>query len=304
MQWLLFIPQLPAKPDYLRVKLRRRLDKLGAVLLKSSVYALPHQGDCLEDFAWLRQDLLKDGGDAIISSAALIAGMTDAAVSDAFRRDLDRRYASVASEAHAARDADAPQVLSRLRRRMTDLIDIDYFIAPGRTEADAALRLLEARLQGEGRMTEAVAVKNIGGGRTWVTRAGAKVDRIGSAWLIRRFIDHDARFVFVDPQAYTYTEGELRFDMFEGEFTHEGDHCTFETLIEHFSLRDPALSAVAEVVHDIDMKEMHYGRPETAGIASLIAGLAAGNPPDEERLIIGFGIFDSLYSAFKAAQRI
>ena len=136
--------------------------------------------------------------------------------------------------------------------------------------------------------------------RAWVTRKGIKVDRIGSAWLIRRFVDPAARFLFVDPQQYRHAERELRFDMFEGEFTHQGELCTFEVLVRHFGLDEAAIAAVAEVVHDIDLKESKFQRPEAAGIAPLIDGIALRHSDDMRRLEEGAVLFDSLYAQMKS----
>ena len=140
-------------------------------------------------------------------------------------------------------------------------------------------------------------------GRTWVTRQGVYVDRIASAWLIRRFIDPEARFKFVSAKGYTPAPGELRFDMFEAEFTHQGDRCTFEVLLERAGLDDPALRAIAEIVHDIDLKDAKFGRDEAAGIASLIAGIARAHPNDEERLAQGVAVFENLYASFRNRRR-
>ncbi len=136
-------------------------------------------------------------------------------------------------------------------------------------------------------------------GTTWVTRKGIKVDRIASAWLVQRFIDPKARFKFVVGQGYRHEPGELRFDMFEAEYTHEGDRCTFEVLLERFGLDDPALHAVGEVVHDIDLKDSKFGRQEAPGLERLLAGLTATTPDDEARLAQGSILFASLYQAFK-----
>ena len=138
-------------------------------------------------------------------------------------------------------------------------------------------------------------------GRPWVTRRGIKVDRIGSAWFIRRFLDPDARFLFVDPGGYTHSPGHIRFDMFEGEFTHEGDLCTFEVLLRWSGIQEPALQAVAEVVHDIDLKDGKYGRPEAAGLAPIIAGMALRHAEDAARLGEGSALFESLYSSFRGS---
>ena len=137
-------------------------------------------------------------------------------------------------------------------------------------------------------------------GRTWVTREGVYVDRIACCWLIRRFIDAQATFRFVPGAGYVPNPGELRFDMFEGEITHEGDRCSFEVLLARAGISDPALQAIAEIVHDIDLKDGKFGREEAAGLASLLSGVAAANPSDEERIVQGEPIFDNLYQYFRS----
>jgi hypothetical protein len=139
-------------------------------------------------------------------------------------------------------------------------------------------------------------------GRVWVTRKGVHIDRIASAWLIRRF-DPDARFKFVPPKGHRPSANEVRFDMFEAEFTHEGDLCTFEVLIARLGLEDRGLTAIAEIVHDVDVKDGKFGRPEVPGIERLIAGIAMGSKDDEERLARGAAVFDSLYEYFRRKQR-
>ncbi len=136
-------------------------------------------------------------------------------------------------------------------------------------------------------------------GRTWVTRQGVYVDRIASAWLIRRFIDPGARFKFVPAKGYVPESGELRFDMFEAEFTHQGDHCTFEVLLARTGLADTALTAIGEIVHDIDLKDGKFGREETAGIAHLVTGLSVAHEEDEKRIERGGAILDDLYEYFR-----
>jgi hypothetical protein len=135
-----------------------------------------------------------------------------------------------------------------------------------------------------------------------VTREHVQVDRIASAWLIKRFIDRGARFKFVPSSGYRPDPGELRFDMFEGEFTHQGDRCTFEVLLAHAGLSDPALAAIGEIVHDIDLKDDKYGRAETAGVRSLIAGIATPGTADEQRLARGAVLLDGLYDSFAIEQ--
>lgn len=135
--------------------------------------------------------------------------------------------------------------------------------------------------------------------QTWVTRKDVHIDRIASAWLIRRFIDPKAEFKFTALKDYRPKAGEVRFDMFEAEYTHEGDHCTFETLLARAGLRDRALRAIAEIVHDIDCKDSKFGRDEAPGIAALVRGLVRACPEDRARLQRGAAAFDDLYASLR-----
>jgi hypothetical protein len=137
-------------------------------------------------------------------------------------------------------------------------------------------------------------------GRVWVTRRDVHVDRMASAWLIRRRIDPAARFRFVAPDGYRPSEGEIRFDMYQAEYTHVGDSCTLETLASSFVPGDPAVAAIAQLVHDIDCKDERFGRPESAGVERLIEGITLSHSTDEARLERGFPVFDDLYAAFRA----
>jgi hypothetical protein len=192
--------------------------------------------------------------------------------------------------------ASAAGRTKKLRRRLELVKGIDFFDAPGRDEAERAVSDAESRPRGGGapRSTEAPETATPRR-RVWVTRKGVKVDRMASAWLIRRFLDPEATFKFVAARGYEPGEDEIRFDMFDGEFTHEGDRCTFEILLERFAMRDPALVAVGEIVHDIDCKDEKFGRPQAAGVASLIDGITRVEEDDGERLRRGAELFDGLY---------
>ena len=133
-------------------------------------------------------------------------------------------------------------------------------------------------------------------GRIWVTRPGVKVDRMASAWFIRRFVDPKARFRFSDPAA-ARREGDVRFDMVGGDFTHEEDRCTFETLVGRIGLPDKGVRAIAEIVHDLDLKDAKFGRPEAAGVRMMLDGLMARTENDEERIERALVIFDDLHEA-------
>ncbi|HYZ63076.1 MAG TPA: chromate resistance protein ChrB domain-containing protein [Acetobacteraceae bacterium] len=308
--------QLPAKPAYLRVKVWRRLQALGAATVKNSVYVLPAGEQAQEDFEWLLKEIVEGGGEGMICEARLIEGLSDADVRDLFNKARAAEYGALAKDAQAlARALDAEDAapsaaeawsrFARLRAEAARVASLDFFGADGREAAEGLLGGLELRLREEETMTEvrpegeaADALK----GRVWVTREGVQVDRIASAWLIRRFIDKEARFKFVPAKGYEPEPGELRFDMYQGEFTHEGDRCTFEVLLARSGLADPALVAIGEIVHDIDLKDGKFGRDATSGIAQLIAGIAAATRDDQARIARGATMLDDLYESFRTQR--
>jgi hypothetical protein len=316
--WLLLVHQLPAKPAYLRVKVWRRLQDIGAVAVKNAVHALPMNEETQEDFEWLLREIQEGGGEAFVCEARLIDGLSDEEVRALFDRARDADYAELTKQAQALSKslrrkagsdttAELRAQVARLRKRLAEIAAIDFFGAIGRETAEGLLRELEAQLDKD----EPVASKtktqpNLAEtlrNRTWVTREGVYADRIASAWLIRRFIDPEARFKFVSGKGYRPDEGELRFDMFEAEFTHEGDKCTFEVLLERAGLNDSGLRAIAEIIHDIDLKDAKFGRTEVAGIRTLIDGIRASAKDDAARITRGTEVFNDLYEVFKKKRR-
>jgi len=202
--------------------------------------------------------------------------------------------------------ADAQARLARLKTDAARVVAIDFFGANARETLDGLLATLGTLLQEHGPM-RMIQGDTSGGddalaGRVWVTRAGVHVDRIASAWLIRRFIDPDARFKFVPAKGYVPEPGELRFDMFEAEFTHESDKCTYEVLLTRAGLSDPALAAIGEIVHDIDLKDGKFGREEASGIARLVEGIAATTEDDGRRIERGSAMLDDLYECYRTAR--
>jgi len=315
-RWLLLIHQLPAKPAYLRVKIWRRLADIGAVAIKNAVNALPSSEQTQEDFEWLLGEIVEGGGEALICEARLIDGLTDQEVRAQFDAARDADYDELVKEirlsaeqvaAGASFSADelatAHGQVKRWRKRIGQIAAIDFFGATGRLTAEGMLSEIERRLHGPKETAmPSETTDRIGPlrSRVWVTRQGVHVDRIASAWLVRRFIDPEPTFKFVPAKGYAPTDGELRFDMFEAEFTHEGDRCTFEVLIEKCDLTgDSALQAIAQIVHDIDLKDDKFARDEAPGIARLIAGIAMANKDDEERIRRGFAVFDDLYEYYR-----
>lgn len=307
-RWWLFVHQIPPKPDYLRVKIGRRLTRIGAVALKNTVYLLPRTDACREDLQWLANEIRAGGGEAMVFAAEPADGLSDEGARALFAAARDADYAQLADEARAllalhqgSREPVDLSAVARLQRKHDEIAAIDFFGATGREVTDGLLRALRACGEPAVAPVKPPPLASYQG-RTWVTRQGIKVDRIACAWLILRHIDPQATFKFVQAAGYVPLAGEVRFDMFAAEFTHEGDQCSFEVLIARLGLGDqPGLRALAEIVHDIDIKDGKFARPEAAGVAAYLHGLAQACPGDVERVQRGCAYFDDLRQAFKAA---
>jgi hypothetical protein len=316
VRWLLLIHQIPPKPDYLRVKIGRRLQRVGAIPIKNSVYVLPAREQSLEDFQWVRTEIVDGGGDASICEAAFVDGLTDGEIEGLLREARARDYEEVARRARAVlrklpsgrapsdeRRARIESDVKRIRERIEAIKRIDFFGADASSGMVSLVDAIEERLRPSSKTSAESASTNPRSevvNRVWVTREGIFVDRIASAWLIRRFIDPQARFKFVAPKGYQPLMGEVRFDMFEAEYTHEGNRCTFETLLRRFRLDDPALSEIAEIVHEIDLRDGEFERTEARGIERVLAGIAMAHADDASRLERGAALFDDLYALASA----
>jgi hypothetical protein len=315
-RWLLLIHQIPPKPDYFRVKIWRRLQRLGAAAIKNSVYVLPKNEQTQEDFQWVLREIVEGGGEATLCEARFVDGLLDSEVEGLFQTARSADYDEIAVEARRLaaipvsknkikddRSAQMETDLAKLKRRLAEVVAIDFFGARGREVVDGLISGIEEDMYGNRSGTRPMKSKTSAlselKNKTWVTRKGIYVDRIASAWFVRRFVDPDARFKFVPAKGYKPLPGEIRFDMFEAEFTHEGDRCTLEILIEGTGINDPALPRIAEIVHDIDLKDSKFGRPETPGIEQVIAGIAMAHKDDEIRLNRGSAVFDDLYEYSK-----
>jgi hypothetical protein len=312
-RWLLLIHQIPPQPAYFRAKVGRRLQRLGAVAIKNSVYVAPLSEATQEDFQWVARQIVTEGGEATLCRAEFVEGLRDDQIEALFNAARDADYAQVAEDVRElasdlpprlARDDDRrgelETQLGRLQKRMSEVTAIDFFDAPGRVAADAAIASLGRRLQRREKATvEASVAPETYRGRTWVTRKNVHVDRMACAWLVRRFVDPDAQFKFVAAQGYTAAPGEVTFDMYDADFTHVGDQCSFETMVERLALREAGLRPLAEIIHDIDVKDGKFGRAEAPGIASVIAAIALAERDDDARIAFGGRLFDVLLQLYR-----
>ncbi|HEY8188209.1 MAG TPA: chromate resistance protein ChrB domain-containing protein [Pyrinomonadaceae bacterium] len=317
--WILLIHQLPPKPTNLRVRIWRKLQKLGAVAIKNSVYVLPATEKAYEDFRWLKQEIESAGGEAAVFKAGSVEGTTDEEIITAFRNARDEEFAAIAAELDgltgAIREQSRGKHLSagRLAAHETELDKLhaelervaanDFFDARGRNSAfDAYQRCRKAihAAQGPAEKAALSLTKSRSHdpakyqGRRWVTRRNLHIDRLASAWLIKQFVDKHPRFYFV-AEGET-VEGAVPFDMFGAEFTHHGEDCTFETMLKHFGLEGrTGLREIAEIVHDIDLKDDKFHRLEAAGFNAIIDGLSKVLRDDRKLMQQTSIVFDGLY---------
>jgi hypothetical protein len=310
-RWLLLVLQLPAQPSNARVKTWRRLQQLGAISVKNSVYVLPNSAQAVEDFEWLRSEIQGMKGQASIFTAAAINGLEERDIVEAFqsaRAEDYRQFRQALTRSRPGRNAgrgtDRMRALRQLREQLSAIRQIDFFAAPGADEAERMLSALERVAKPAGKEppppTANLDRKDYKH-RLWVTRPRPGVDRFASAWLIRRFIDPDARFDFVPPA--DDPKDAVPFDMYSGGFKHENNLCTFEVLQTRFGIADAAVRRIGEIVHDIDLKEDRYRAPEAPALAALVEGLRASFDDDHALLSQGIVLFEALYRGLEDRKR-
>ena len=321
-EWILLIHQLPPKPTNLRVRIWRKLQKLGAVAIKNSVYVLPADYKTHEDFQWLKQEIESAGGEAAVFRAGSVEGATDDEIIGAFRKARDEEFAAITAEFDGltgrireqsrarhlspARLSAQETELDRLHGELERVIANDFFESKGRAAALSAYDRCQRAIRQSQRPAKKTASTPRKSGvlsvadfqnRRWVTRRNLHIDRLASAWLISQFIDKRPRFYFVaDGETI---DGAIPFDMFGAEFTHQGEDCTFETLLKRFGLADIAgLRELAQIVHDIDLKDDKFNRLEAVGLNAIINGMSESLHDDRKLLQQSGAIFDGLFTLF------
>jgi len=305
--WLFLLFNLPAKQSSDRVKVWRRLKKFGAIQLKTSTYVLPDEPVHYERFQWLAKEIVDTGGEATLVRVKDIEGMPHAAIvamfNEARARDYDELFEPLNllikdSKARKQSPETFSNQLQKLHQRFQEIREIDYFQSSRGEDLQRLLQKAEA-LESPKKKPETKVRLRIEDyrGKTWITRPRPEIDRVGSAWLIRRFIDVSAKFVFANTPAEF--PKAIPYDMFEVELSHHGDYCTFETLIQRFGIRDRAVLRLAELIHDADVEDDKFRRVEGFGIEQIFKGWAKQGLSDQEILTKGFECFDALYAQFK-----
>jgi hypothetical protein len=303
----MLIHQLPAKPAYQRVKLWRQLHAIGAVGLRNSAYVLPARPDTRDAFERILREIDRCGGDGLVCQSELVAGMRDDQLRALFNTARDKDYEALTRDMRKLLQTikrkkkvtpDTAPAMVKLRQRLADIERLDFFAASGRRPAEALLAQLDHSAIVQKESTKTIAPRDLTS-KTWVTRQDIHVDRIACAWLIKRFVDPKGSLKFVSGKSYAPQPGEYRYDMQDGEFTHEGDNCSFETLLTRARIADPALKSIGEIIHDMDLNDGKFGHPETSGIAHVIAGICRTQGSDEARVARGKELFDDIYEQFR-----
>jgi hypothetical protein len=318
-RWILLIYNLPTKPSNFRVKIWRRIQKLGAVGIRNSGYILPNKGSCLEDFQWLKREIVDLGGEASIFFVNSVDDLENAEIERLFNESRNHDYGAVIKDCRELsnqlnkeinRDIAYDKIeryeskFKKIVSRFNEISNIDFFSASIGLEAENELekfriclsQIREPEPETVGLMIERVDKGSLKG-KIWVTRKELHIDRIASGWFIRKFIDNGAKFDFINEDEYVQKEDHITFDMYDAEFGHHGEYCTFEIFIRRLGLiNEYALTEIAEIVHDIDLKDAKFGRIEVSGIDGVITGLGKICKDDYHLLELGEKIFDALYA--------
>ena len=297
--WLLFLFSLPTGRASLRVEVWRRLQRLGAIALPSAGYVLPNEPACRESFEWLGALIRSRGGKASVVEALSFDTLAATDLQSLFQKARARDYTALLRELERGKKKDGAASsgwLRRMQKRFQDVATIDYFPTPLREQVEGQLRTAEQRIAGQEEKLMTPTTGKSFKAKLWVTRPRPGIDRVCSAWLIRRFIDPKARFRFAnDPK---FVPGAVPFDMYQpGGFSHRGDDCTFETLVKEFGIRDARVRTLAQIVHDADIKDDKFNRPEGTGIDRVLKGWAQEGVSDAALLKRGMELVEGLYKS-------
>jgi hypothetical protein len=297
LAWLLLLVRLPATHSAERVAIWRKLKKSGAIQIQTSTYILPDEQSRYETFQWLTQHIRDAGGDATLVRVREIEGLSNERLIDLFNAARAKEYASLREMlrpfiASAGRRSNLGSKLDRIRKQFREIRGTDFFDSSKAKDVERVLQKLE-ETQPASKTQPKLEPRDFRN-RVWLTRPRPEIDRVGSAWLIRKFLDPKARFIFGDKRAPN--RRVLTFDMLDGDFSHDGEDCTFETLIRRFGIQDKVARKIAEMVHDADLGDDKFQRSECIGIDRVLKGWRREGISDQLILRRGFQCFDALYT--------
>ena len=294
LPWLLAIFTLPSAKASERVQIWRRLQKFGSLPFRNAGYLLPNTPENRERLVWISETVRSNGGEASVLEVYSIDDLSEEATRELFRRARDADYEALRTELQKlkpSRVTPSAQQL-RLRNRFDDIVAMDFFVSERRGEVQALFDQLEPESLDQDRVKQ--FSKKDYQKRTWLTRPRPGIDRVSSAWLIRRKIDDHPSFVFA--QTNKEHPKAIPFDMYGSEgFGHEGDRCTFEMLCRCFSIKDKKIALIAEAIHDADLEDRKYGRQEGYVIDRVLKGWAKQKIEDHELLRRGMDLIEGLY---------
>jgi hypothetical protein len=303
MDWIVFTYSLPARANTPRVTLWRRLRRLGAISPTGSVYILPANDECVEAFQWLAQEIRQGEGEVLVMHVQQFEGLDDGQIIALFNQAREEEYEEIAAQLAdlerqiEAGDAavDFQNTLHKLQKQHADVARVDYFQSPQGTAVAAQLNRISQQLAPDDTTPPQITTAVIAQYQNsrWVTRPRPHVDRLACAWLIRRYINPEASIRYAaEPEP-----DEVAFDMEGAAFSHQGNLCTFEVMIRSFELDEAALYLMAEIVHEIDLRDGRYQRPETVGIDATLRGWLLADMPDSDLEAHGLVLFDGLFAA-------
>jgi hypothetical protein len=317
LSWLLFFYTLPSKPVRNRMTIWRKLLKAGALPFKGSVYILPYAEQHHEFLTWLVSEVLSLKGEGsfvcvekieTIDNRQIISLFNQQRESDYQRilKGIDEIERKISSTRIGGASQDKKNITYQIRKCRKDFEEIkkiDFFISKSGLKIERRLDKIITTLNGlsgteENKHTVTIAPARIEDyqHKTWATRKRPFVDRFASAWLIKKFIDENASFAFIDEKDLdNVAKDVIPFDIRGGRFTHAGDLCTFEVLMKSFSLKDKTLRKIAEIVHELDLKDDKFRTPEAKGIEDILSGIKKTEKDDHEALEKGMSIFEMLY---------
>ena len=287
--WLLLLFRLPATHQAERVAIWRKLKRSGAIQIQTSTYVLPDEPARYEYFQWLTKEIRDAGGDATLVRAREIEGLPDDKLVDLFNSARAKDYALLAKQLQRllTRGKKVDEV-ERIRKQFRDIRERDFFDSPLAQDVEMLLYKIEKTAKAPARVNP----KNYRN-KIWLTRPRPEIDRVGSAWLIRKFIDPQAKFIF-NSQVSAHPRA-VSFDMLDAEFSHHREDCTFETLTQRFAIRDTAVRKIGEMIHDADLDDTRFQRVEAVGIDRVLKGWAKTGMSDNDLLRNGFAMFEGLY---------
>ncbi len=305
MNWIVFSYSLPSKGQSSpRVLLWRRLRRLGAVSPKNGLHVLPAREECREALQWLTQEVLQAKGEALVMHVDRFEGLEDGQLKALFNQARAEEYTEIMTQAEQLRQAiglspelqnQHREALAKLQKAYSEIAQIDFFDSPeGPDLASNLARIRQSLSTSELTAAQTTLTLDAYQDKIWVTRPRPHVDRLACIWLIRRYINATARIRYT----HQAQADEISFDMKEGTFTHQGNLCTFEVMVATFGLTEPALEAIAQIVHELDLRDGLYTRPETVGVETILRGWLRAGLQDDQLETHGIMLFEGLFATF------